>query len=295
MKTRNKTLRTLSISAALVLSMPQVHALEIGPGDYEQVPGGLNVGILYYQIAQREKLRNDGETLTDNFNLDSNVSILRFIRAKTLSKSSTVDLNVILPIGELNTSGDAAPLGDADGVGDLTLGLAWKRIVNEEKKSTLSGGVFWSLPTGSYDNSRALNLGENRNSVVLQLVYIDHFKNGWALDTAADIKIFEENDSFGASSTTLKQKPRYEFQTLLRKQVSEPTELSVGLGYVIGGETEVGGVDQDDELKTSYARLTVSHFVKPDLQLQAQFGTDISVEEGPMEKSRLNLRLVKIF
>lgn len=286
---------TFFICAGLGLFSTQASAQETAPGDYEQLPGGLNVGILYYQTATREKLRSNGETLTDNFKLNTDIAIARYIGSRTINKTTTYDLNAILPLGEVSTSGDAAVLGDANGVGDLTLGVAFKKMTNVEKRNITSFGIYAGLPTGSYENTRALNLGANRYSLNLQVANVSNFNNGWSLETIGDVTLFGKNDEFGPANSTLKQDPRFELIGHLRKKVTKQTELAFSLGHVFGGEEEVDGVDRDNKLQTTYGRLTASHFLKPTLQLQVQIGADLSVEEGPKEKGRLNLRVVKIF
>ena len=103
------------------------------------------------------------------------------------------------------------------------------------------------------------------------------------------------NDKFGPANATLKQDPRFEVQGHLRYNVSPATALSAGLGYFWGGETKVNGIAQNDKLKSVYARLTATHWLDQTTQLQAQLGQDISVENGPKEKARINLRIGKIF
>lgn len=289
---------TLSTLVALCCAIP-AQALEIAPGDYEVYPAGINIGVVYYQKAKRSDLNVNGDTVSDNFNLDSDVALLRYIRPIQLSEKVTMDLNAILPVVKLSTGGDASPpqgsLGNASGAGDLVLGAAFKRLLNPKTRDALSVGFYANLPTGSYDSNDALNVGENRYSLIIQGAHVKHFKNKWALDTAADVQLFGTNDEFSAGKVDFKQKPRFEFQAHLRYNSAPTTHYGIGIGHVIGGETEVAGVDQDNRLKTTYARLSVTHFIDKTNQLQIQLGKDLSVENGPEEKGRINLRWGKIF
>ncbi len=151
------------------------------------------------------------------------------------------------------------------------------------------------LPTGSYENDDTLNLGENRWRLLLQAAYIHHFNARWALDTAADVSWFSDNDDYGSGSDTLAQKTRYEYQAYLSYNVSPQTRFAVGGGHIDGGENRVGGVNQDDQLSTTYLRVSATHMLTPSIQVQAVLGRDVEVEEGFREKSRLNLRLAKLF
>lgn len=57
----------------------------------------------------------------------------------------------------------------------------------------------------------------------------------------------------------------------------------------------MGGINQDDKLSTTYVRISAAHMLTPSIQVQAVIGRDVEVEQGFMEKSRLNLRLAKLF
>ncbi len=280
--------------AGLALAAP-VHALEVTAGDYEIYPAGVNIGLLYYQHAESSDLYSNGNKVSSNFNLKSDIGLLRYIRPVKLGDTATLDLNVILPFGELKASGDASALGSASGAADLIVGAPVKFLLDPTTKDVFSVGTFVYLPTGNYDNAKQLNLGENRWKGLLQLAYVGHFGSTWALDAVGDVLVNGKNDKFGSANATLKQDPRFEVQGHLRYILSPATALSAGIGYYWGGETEVNGIAQNDKLKTTYARLTATHFIDQTTQLQAQLGQDVAVENGPKEKARINLRFAKIF
>lgn len=284
----------LGTLVAMCFGLP-AQALEISPGDYEVYPVGLNIGVVYFQQAKRSNLNVNGNEVSNDFNLDSNVALLRYIRPFRVNDTTTVDFNAILPIVDLDTSGDASGLGDANGAGDLVLGAAFKRLLDPKTRDALSLGFYANLPTGSYNSNDPLNVGENRYSLVVQAAHVKHFNEKWALDTAADVQLFGKNDEFTPGKVDLKQKPRYELQAHLSYKTAPTTNYGIGIGHVIGGETKVAGVDQDNRLKTTYLRLSASHFVNKTNQLQIQLGRDLSVENGPEEKGRINLRWAKLF
>lgn len=278
----------------LALASP-AQALEVTAGDYEIYPAGINIGLLYYQHAERSDLYSNGTKVSTNFNLKSDIGLLRYIGPVKLSDTATLDLNAILPFGELKGSGDARVLGKASGVADLIVGAPVKFLLDPATKDAFSVGTFVYLPTGNYDNTKPLNLGDNRWKGLLQLAYVGHFGSTWALDAVGDVLVHGKSDKFGPTNATLKQDPRFEVQGHLRYILSPATALSAGVGYYWGGETKVNGVAQNDKLKTTYARLTATHFIDQTTQLQVQLGQDVSVENGLKEKARINLRFAKIF
>ena len=71
--------------------------------------------------------------------------------------------------------------------------------------------------------------------------------------------------------------------------------LAIGFGHNWGGETQVAGVNQDDKMQTTNFRVTATKFVTAKDQLQLQLGRDLSVENGPKENFRMNLRYARVF
>lgn len=282
----------------LVLSMlPFVksQALELAPGDFEPLPVGVDALVIYYQHADRSDLYQNGHKVSDNAKLSTDVGIVRYIHAIGISENLTWQPQILLPFGYMNASGDVGALGDAHGAGDpiLAAPLFWKLpTVNTD---IFALAPYLSIPVGSYDKKDALNLGENRWRATLQAAYIHHFSAQWALDTVAEVSRASTNNDFGARGAKLEEHTRYEYQTSLRYNWTPSTTFAIGGGYVTGAATTVDGVDQHDRLATSYGRLTVTHFIEPSLQIQAQIGKDIEVEQGFKEGARLNLRILKVF
>lgn len=278
-----------------VTTFQSAWALETAPGDYEPLPAGKTALLLYYEHAQGDSYYQSGHKVSDDFRLRSDIGILRIIHSVPLSDSTFFEPQAILPFGHLETGGDASVLGNATGVGDLIIGLPVKWRLQTQYNDVVAIGPYIYAPTGSYDSDDSLNLGENRWRLVLQGSYVHHFNDRWALDTVADVSWFSDNDDYTAAGATLEKKPGHEYQTYVRYQWSPATTLGIGGGYVDGGRTRVEGINQDDETRTTYARLTLSHFIAPDLQFLVEAGRDLSVEQGVKEEGRLNLRLLKLF
>lgn len=269
-------------------------AVEVAPGDYEQYPAGATIGLVYYQHATTNALRSDGHSASSDFNITSDVGILRLLHVYQLSDTVTIDPQVLLPFGHLSGNGDASPLGDTSGTGDLIL-TAPVKVLHNDARDVFSVNAYLFAPTGSYDKNDALNLGENRWKVDFQSAYIKHFSDKWAVDLIGDVIWYANNDDYGPASLKLEQKTSYSAQLMGRYMPDRATDLSLGIGQLWGGETRVDGVDRDDRQRTTNFRVTASHFVTPKDQLQLQLGRDLAVENGPREDFRLNLRYAHIF
>ena len=278
-----------------MLPFVKSQAIEVAPGDFEPLPAGANALLFYYQHADRSELYQNGHKASDNAKLKSDVGILRYIHAIGLAENLSWEPQILLPFGYLNASGDVGALGDAHGVGDPIVTAPLKWTLPTANKDVFALAPYLYIPVGNYDKNDALNLGENRWRATLQAAYIHHFSAQWALDTVADASWVSSNNDYGPTGAKLEENTRYEYQAAVRYNWAPTTTLALGGGYVSGAATTVDGVDQHDGVSTSYARFTVTHFVDPTLQIQAQLGKDIEVEQGFKEAARLNLRVLKVF
>lgn len=282
----------------LVLAMLPVvksQAIEVAPGDFEPLPAGADALLLYYQHADRSEQFQNGHRVSDNAKLSSDVAILRYIHAIGLSENLSWEPQLLLPFGQMNASGDVGSLGDTQGVGDPIITAPLKWTLPTANKDVFALAPYLYIPIGSYDKNDALNLGENRWRATLQAAYIHHFSAQWALDTVAEASWVSANNDYGATSAKLEEDTRYEYQAAVRYNWTPSTTFAIGGGYVTGAATTVDGVDQHDGVSTSYGRFTVTHFIEPTLQVQAQLGKDIEVEQGFKERARLNFRILKVF
>lgn len=277
-----------------LLPAVQAQAVEVTPGDYEQYPIGATIGAIYYQHASTDALYANGHKTSDNFNLTSDVSILRLLHVVALTDTLTIDPQFLLPFGHIKGNGDASALGSTTGTGDLILTFPLKWRFNDAR-DTLSVGPYVYVPTGNYDKHDALNLGENRWKFDLQGAYVKHFNEHWAMDLVADTLWYGDNKDYGGTSARLEQDVSYAAQIIGRYMPNATTTFGLGFGRTWGGETQVAGINQDDRQGTTNVRLTATQFVTAKDQLQMQLGRDLSVENGAREDFRMNLRYAHIF
>ena len=289
-----KSLQML-LSLSAVTACTGVQALEVTAGDYEVFPANINIALLYLQHSTASDLMVNGVTVARHFKVTPDIGLARYIRTIEVAENAVYDLNVILPFGRIRAQENASALGGTDGAGDVILGGPVKFLLDAKSRDAFSIGPLVYVPTGSYDRTAPMNLGEHRWKGLLQMAYVTHFAGGWSLHSIADKLFYGKNSHFGAGMTTLKQKPRFEVQSHLRYDVSPQTAVSLGVGHYWGAERSIGGAAQGDKLKTTYGRLSAMHWLDQTTQLQIQLGKDLSVQNGVKESSRLNLRVAKIF
>lgn len=269
------------------------NAVDVDAGDYTALPAGTNLGLVYYQHAERNKLYSSGNQVPIDPKLVSDVGILRGVHYTEIG-GHIVDPQFLLPFGKLRAKGDISALGSNSGVGDLILAATvWFNKPTDKTHFGITPFLF--LPTGQYDRNDPLSLGENRWKFALQAGFITPVSDKLTLDLAADVQLHGKNDEFGAAGQTMKQKPQYQLQGFLRYSLSPATDLRFGLSHISGGETEVDDVDQGNRLSNSKFQIGTAHFIGPTTQLLATYGQDISVRNGFKESSRINLRVLQIF
>lgn len=286
------SLKTLLV--ALGLASATAHAIDIDAGDYTALPDGTNLGLLYYQHATNDKLYADGERVPVNAGLDTNIGIFRYVHFMEVG-GYTIDPQILLPFGHVEAKDDLAPLGSTDGFADPILAATLWLVNDPENNHYFGITPFLHVPVGSYDNDRALNLGENRWKFTLQAGYIRGLTDNLSLDLAADVTLHGKNSDFGPESADLEQDALYQLQGFLRHNLTPTWDIRGGLSYTYGGESKVDGQWQDDEVETLSATLGTGYFITPTVQVLANYGRDLSVENGFKEEHRVNLRLLKVF
>jgi hypothetical protein len=297
--TRKRALAALAALATLAFS-PFTVAVEVDPGDYTALPAGANAFVVYGQYAKRNALYASGNRVPIDAKLDSSVGILRVLRVVAINDKWTVDPQFLLPFGSLKAGHDLAALGSASGIGDLILNTAFKYKIDEKSGEVLGISPFLWLPTGKYDASKPLNLGEKRWKFALQAAYTRPVTDRVRWDILGDVQVHGDNDDCraacgSATDVKLKQDALHHWQTHLRYQVAPSLFAAVSFGHVQGGSTTIDGVAQSNKQKTTYARLAAGYFVTPTTQVLTTLGRDLQVDTGLKENIRLNLRLFTIF
>lgn len=270
------------------------HALDVDPGDYTPMPDGTKLGLVYLQHAERDDYYVRGNRLSDKYNLQSDVAILRGVSYQEFAGLLT-NIQLLLPFGHLSAGGDIKTMGSETGMGDPILANAiW---IHQDPSANRALGItqYLFLPLGDYSKNKELNIGENRWKYVLQGGYMHGIGSHVILDFVADVTFFGDNDSYSPDDLTMKQRPQYQMQGFARYKLSERATIHVGYSRLWGGEREVDGTDLKDESGQEKLMLGGSYFVTPKAQLLATLGRDISVDNGFKEESRLNLRLLYVF
>ena len=283
---------TTTLTMALTMATPAT-AQAIDAGDYVPAPPGTHLGLVYTQFSHSGALYADGKKVDDDAQLDTAITIFRYVGFTEVA-GMTLDYQILQPFGHLAGGGSTASLGKATGFADTILVSTLWVHNDPSAKSYFGITPYLYLPTGEYDRSKSLNLGEHRWKGSMQAVYSKGLGDHFVAELAGDAMIFGKNDDL-VGGGTLKQKAQYRVQGFARYLIDPANEANIRLMYLTGGETRIDGVDQNNVTKTLSALATWRHSFSPKWQLMTQAGTDLSVHSGFREGPRVQLRLLKVF
>ncbi|GAB3625817.1 hypothetical protein PTE30175_04060 [Pandoraea terrae] len=279
--------------AALGLSMP-ARAIDVDAAEYQPVPPGTNLALLYYQHVDRNQLYSGGQRVPGDNRLDSDIGIFRYLHYMNVGGFLTAP-EILVPFGRLDAHGATSSLGNASGAGDVILGLPTWLLNDADHQQYFAVTPFLIAPTGSYDKNSALNLGNNRWQYTLQFGYLAGITQKLFLNLTGDVSFFGANNDFGPRSQTLRQDPLYELQVAVHYKVTDTLDLRAGYAHFWGGQTKVDGVDQHNASQQQKFYVGAAWFFNPTTQILTTWGRDISVANGFKETNRINLRLLKAF
>lgn len=264
------------------------------PGDYQTLPAGANLGLIYYQHTERDTLNSDGKKVPAGVELTTDIGLARFVHFTEVG-GYIIDPQIIVPFGSVEL--DAANGGrSASGIGDPIIGGTWWLLSNSEARRWFGISAFVSVPVGNYDaNKDAVNIGQNRWKGIFQAGYVTGLGGHFMLDLIGETAIYGDNTDYGVKRATLSQQQSYSLQGHLRYLISPTTHVAMSYFHDFGGETEINGTGQKDEMDNSRWQATFATFLTPSVQLQLQYGQSIDVENGFEEKSRFNARVLKVF
>lgn len=201
-----------------------------------------------------------------------------------------------IPFGEVDLRSPFGPLEpqSASGAGDPLIGASAWLANDSERQQWFALTASVSIPVGQYDSNQGpVNLGENRWKGIFQAGYVKGFGDNVMLDLIGEYAVYGDNDDF--LGLRREQDDAQSLQAHLSYLFNPHTRVALSYYHSFGGETTVAGINQDDKQDNNRWLATFATFVHPTIQLQAQYGQDINLENGFKEDQRINLRLVKVF
>lgn len=192
---------------------------------------------------------------------------------------------------------NVAGLDHISGMGDPFIGIPFWLHVDRERREYLTVGAWLYLPLGEYDHEDFLNPGENRWKVVLQLGYQRGLRQHFDLDVLLEADFYGKNDEYGPDKLTRRQHPWYEAKGRATYLFNNRAGSQLGVGLYVdqGGETEIEGQLEGDQVKLRSFYVQGCTMLSPVDQVMVGLFRDLDVENGFKMSQQLRLRYLHVF
>src|SRR5271165_3012737 len=301
--------QTLTICAGIAIAIfgaSPCRAIDYQPFDFVPATPGTIILMGYYEYGTRNQLNNNiTGTSKNNTGLQSQIGIFRPLYYNQVLDHPYL-LEFLLPFGvEYNGKINGFRLDDASGVSDPILSGTFWPLSRPDLKSWISISDWLSVPIGTYNKDRALNLGANRWQNDVQLDITQGVGEKFTFDVAADWIYYGNNPNAGTGHQTLSQDDTYNVYTWISYDISDVVRhaipslgngtISVGYAGTFGGFQRLDGVVTGSQTHEQQIRFTYQQFVAPTWQLNLSLNHDVSVSGQFKQNFGLLFRVAKIF
>ena len=277
------------VAVVIVFMVPNAKAQEAEPRSYSNTPVGLNFLIAGYLYTQG-KIAFDPELSIADAKFHSHTGALAYVRSlDVFGKSAKFD--VILPYSSFSANalvGGQPREREMSGLGDPRFrfsinlfgapALSAKEFANYKQDLIVGVSLQVSAPLGQYDDSKLLNLGNNRWSFRPELG-ISKAWGPWTAEFAPSAFYFTDNTDF-FNGRTFAQAPIYFVRGHLIYNFASGAWVSLDSSYISGGRTNVNGVRGDNEQTNTRVGLTFALPVDRQNSIKFNASTGISTRTG---------------
>jgi hypothetical protein len=130
-------------------------------------------------------------------------------------------------------------------------------------------GISVQLPTGQYKEDKLINLGTNRYTFRPEVGLV-HDRGDWGLAASGSISFYTDNTSY-FNGNRLAQDPLYFAQANALYRFRPDLWSALGVGYAIGAESSVNGVDNNDRRENLLLGIAAGYSPIPWLSLQFKY------------------------
>jgi outer membrane putative beta-barrel porin/alpha-amylase len=274
---------------ALVLGVANAKAQEAEPRSYSNSPIGVNF-LIAGQVYSNGKMAFDPDLSIADAKFHSNAALLAYVRSFDFAGQSA-KFDVIVPASSFAARGflDARPRErEISGLGDPRFrvsvnvfgapALSAKDFASYKQDLIVGLSLQVSAPIGQYDDSKLLNLGNNRWSFKPELG-ISKAWGPWTFEVAPSVTFFSDNTDF-IGGHTFAQAPIYAVQTHILYTFESGTWISLDGIYFAGGHTALDGVRSDNEQLNTRAGFTLALPIDRQNSLKLSASTGISTRTG---------------
>lgn len=275
--------------AVLALTSAGLHAQELEPRAYSNTPVGLNFLFAGY-VYTEGKIAFDPSLGVANGQYHANTAVLAYARSLN-AWGNSAKFDVILPYSSFSGSALAGGLireREMSGFGDPRFrfsvnfygapALTLKEFAGYQQDVIVGASLQVTAPLGEYDNSKLLNLGNNRWSFKPELG-VSKAWGPWTVELAPSVTLYTDNTDFN-NGRTFSQEPLYALQGHVIYGFASGTWLSLNSLYFTGGRTTVNGVEGNNRQANSRVGLTLALPVNRHHSVKLNASTGTSTRTG---------------
>ena len=274
---------------ATVLMGANTKAQDAEPRSYSNSPVGLNFLIAGYAYSQGKMAFDPNLSIADA-QFHTHTEALAYVRSlDVFGKSAKFD--VILPYSSFSAHAlvDGQPRArEMSGFGDPRFrfsinlfgapALSVKEFASYKQDLIIGASLQVSAPLGQYDNSKLLNLGNNRWSFRPELGF-SKASGPWTVEVAPSVTFFTDNTDFFDGSR-FAQAPIYLVRGHIIYNFESGVWVSLDGSYFTGGRTTLNGERGDNEQTNTRAGLTLALPVDRHNSIKLNASTGISTRTG---------------
>jgi hypothetical protein len=253
--------------AATIMTVARATAQEAEPRSYTNTPVGLNFLIAGYVYAQG-KMAFDPTLRIADADFQQHTGAVAYVRSFDFFGQSA-KFDVIAPYSAFSAQGlvqgqprerEMSGFGDPRFRVSVNLfgapALSAKEFANYKQDLIVGVSLQVSAPLGQYDDTKLLNLGNNRWSFRPELG-ISKAWGPWTLEIAPSVTLFTVNPDF-FNGEKFEQAPLYLVRTNLIYNFDSGAWISLDGIYFRGARTTVNGDKGDNELENARTGLTLA-------------------------------------
>lgn len=257
--------------AALLLLPLIAFAQELEPRRYNNTATNINIVSVGYAWSNGNVLLDPALPIED---LDADLHLVFAKYTRTFAFfGSNAKFRFLLPAttGRWTGTVDGESGKRRDqGIGDAWMTFEWNFLgapaLDLQGMKTYQAGwvagtsVLVTVPVGSYDSDKLLNLGSNRWSARAELAAAYTHEN-WTWELIGGVRAFTDNDNFFGGNT-LSQDPLWIAKGAMVYSFDRPgVWLAAALGWGVGGRTAINDVEKDTRQKNLRLGLTFAYAI----------------------------------
>ncbi len=289
--------RALSLTLACLPALSAAAINDIYPTDHIPLPDGRKNVALYALHQEGSGLYTNGKRLPAG-EIGADLYALRIGKHYSFGDNGQYTFG---PLAVL-TWGEQSPdrtlknfnFNDASGYGDLRLGTAvWFHIDRENREyAMVSASAI--LPTGTYDKTKVLNMGENRYRYVLSAGWMRPLGEHWVVDLAPEVAYYGDNTQYLLNKRK-SQDVSYAIAGILRYRVTPSFQLYGGTTFNSGGAIKFDGIEKFGPPNNTRVNAGMMLIEAGKQQFHLRYSQDLSGNNGFRLDSEIALRYSVFF